>query len=234
MTPPPSLDDLVATVRQDSSTDDPLTLLSTAANTAQQLADITDALLDHFVNHCRQSGRSWSEISGALGVTKQAAHKRFAANPPTFERFTPRARRVLEVAAERCRAAGGTQVEPEHLLVALYDQPAGVAATALVALGATKADVEARLGLSGTPSGERAGAAPFSPPARSLLRDALDEALGLAHNYIGTEHLLLALVRDPASRACRALADLGVGPEAVRGKITEVLSAFDPPPAPTA
>ncbi len=110
MAPPPTLQELIETVRQDSGSDLPLDQLVVAAAAAAQLEETTDALLGYFVDRCRRDGRSWTEISSALGVTKQAVHKRFAAalagqivaaNPaPTFERFTDRARRVV-VAAQR-------------------------------------------------------------------------------------------------------------------------------------
>ena len=78
MTPPPTLQELIDTVRQDAGSDQPLDQLVTAAAAAAQLEETTDALLGHFVDRCRRDGRSWSEISAALGVTKQAVHKRFA------------------------------------------------------------------------------------------------------------------------------------------------------------
>ena len=100
MTPPPSLQDLIDTVRQDAHSDSPLDQLVTAAATVAQIEDTSDSLLGHFVDRCRLEGRSWSEISAALGVTKQAVHKRFAASvadqviasipAPTLERFTAR------------------------------------------------------------------------------------------------------------------------------------------------
>src|SRR5580693_4293263 len=99
MTPPPRLQALIDSVRQDAGTDDPISQLAVAAATAAQLEETTDALLGHFVDRCRHDGRSWSEISAALGVTKQAVHKRFAAladqvlaaiPEPTLERFTDR------------------------------------------------------------------------------------------------------------------------------------------------
>src|SRR5260370_18348224 len=102
MAPPPTLQELIEIVRQDSSSDQPLDQLVAAAAAAAQLEETTDALLGHFVDRCRRDGRSWSEISNALGVSKQAVHKRFApalaahiaaATPtPTFEPFTDPAR----------------------------------------------------------------------------------------------------------------------------------------------
>ena len=105
MAPPPTLQELIEIVRRDAGSDLPIDQLVVAATAAAQLEETTDALLGHFVDRCRRDGRSWTEISAALGVTKQAVHKRFAsamatqlaaASPrPTFERFTDRARHVL-------------------------------------------------------------------------------------------------------------------------------------------
>src|SRR5580704_18802659 len=120
MTPPPNLQDLIDTVRQDTSTDNPLDQLATAAAAVAELEDTSDALLGYFVDRCRREGRSWSEISAALGVTKQAVHKRFATSvadqiiasipAPTMERFTVRARVVITSAALAARDAGQERV----------------------------------------------------------------------------------------------------------------------------
>src|SRR5580698_10474112 len=104
MTPAPSLADLIEIVRRDTPSTAALDLLAGAATTVGQLEEVGDALLTHYVDECRRSGCSWSEISGALGVTKQAVHKRFALVPPTFERFTLRARNVLAAATETARS----------------------------------------------------------------------------------------------------------------------------------
>ena len=78
MAPPPSLQELIETVRRDTSSDDELDLLVTASSTVRELEELDDALLGHFVNRCRLAGRSWSEISDALGVSK---HLNNAASP---------------------------------------------------------------------------------------------------------------------------------------------------------
>src|SRR6204780_4207337 len=106
MTPAPTLQELIDGVRADSSDDDVLTQLSQASKTVADLEQISDALLGHFVDQCRRSGHSWSEISGALGVSKQAAHKRFSFDVPRFERFTERARSVLAQSEEEAQHLG--------------------------------------------------------------------------------------------------------------------------------
>src|SRR5580692_5069900 len=153
MTPPPRLQALIDSVRQDAGTDDPISQLAVAAATAAQLEETTDALLGHFVDRCRHDGRSWSEISAALGVTKQAVHKRFAASvadqiiasipAPTFERFTARARVVISSAALAARDAGREKVSSVHILLGLFAEPDGIAGKTLQSLGVTRDAVRA-------------------------------------------------------------------------------------------
>jgi hypothetical protein len=246
MTPPPSLQDLIETVRQDTRTDDALDQLVTAAATVAQLEDTSDALLGHFVDRCRREGRSWSEISTALGVTKQAVHKRFApvvadqiiaAVPaPTMERFTGRARHAVAAARQLAERHGRDQVGSEHLLLALFEDPGGLGAQALAAMSVSADDVRAAieaLDTSETAAVPAAGEqARFSPDGRLVLRDALVAALELGHNYIGTEHLLLGIYRNAGSPAAVILARAGATEEQALQLITEMLRGFTNPAAP--
>jgi ATP-dependent Clp protease ATP-binding subunit ClpA len=155
MTPPPTLQELIDTVRQDADTEDPIGQLLVASATASSLEQTTDALLGHFVDRCRRAGRSWSEISAALGVTKQAVHKRFAGalaeriaattGRPTFERFTQRARSVLAAAQAAAEASASLVVGTEHLLLGLYAEPDGIGAKVLLAMQVGREQVEAEL-----------------------------------------------------------------------------------------
>jgi hypothetical protein len=85
MTPAPTLQELIDTVQGDAPSADLLDLLATASSTVAQLEEVGDAVLGHFVESCRRGGHSWTEISTALGVSKQAAHKRFSFPAPTLE-----------------------------------------------------------------------------------------------------------------------------------------------------
>jgi ATP-dependent Clp protease ATP-binding subunit ClpA len=155
MTPPPTLQELIESVRQDAGSDQPLDQLVAAATAAAQLEETTDALLGYFVDRCRRDGRSWSEISNALGVTKQAVHKRFAsalaahivaATPaPTFERFTDRARHVVAASQRVAASLGADAVGTEHLLLALFAEPEGIAGRTLAAMNVTEDSVRAAL-----------------------------------------------------------------------------------------
>ena len=225
MAPPPSLTELISTVHQDAPSDDPLDLLATASHTAAEMSTLTDSVLDHFVLGARRDGRSWTEISGVLGVSKQAAHKRFA--PPTvgLDRFTPRAVHVLEAAGEVARRLGHTYIGTEHLLLAQYREPQSVAAVILARHDVEEAAVEEKI-LARTPagSGEPVGnRPPFTPRGFQVISGALDEAVSLGHNYIGTEHLLLALFRDPESMAAQLLAEFGLDADAVRAEVAALL-----------
>jgi ATP-dependent Clp protease ATP-binding subunit ClpA len=254
MTPPPSLQNLIETVQQDSPSDDLLDLLVTASATVHQLEDVNDALLGHFVDRCRRGGRSWSDISSALGVSKQAVHKRWStpladrlieAPAPTFERFTARARSVLVAADAAARELHRRHVATEHLLLGLFAEPQGLAARALSAMSITRDSAHAAItavagadpvadrmadpaaGPAGSGQAQAgqsgAGRLPYSPEAAAALRDAVAEALELGHNYIGTEHILLGLLRDPDSRAARILDDLGANAAETRVRLTEML-----------
>jgi ATP-dependent Clp protease ATP-binding subunit ClpA len=258
MTPPPSLQELIDTVRQDSPSEELLDLLVTARSTVSQLEDTGDALLGHFVDRCRRAGRSWSEISTALGVTKQAVHKRFAgpiadrlisaAPAPAFERFTDRARAALGAAEVAARDLHRDRVGSEHLLLGLFAATQGLAARALGAMHIGRDEVLAALASqpaapaaqgqpdTAPPAGDPAlaGQLPYAPDTAEALRDTLAVALELGHNYIGTEHILLGLLRNPDQPAARILARLGATPEETRVRLTEMLrqlAASKPPSA---
>jgi hypothetical protein len=202
--PAPSVQQLIESVVGD----EPLKRLENAATMAQELQTAGDALLDHFVGACRAAGHSWAEISTALGVTKQAVHKRFSTPNYTLERFTARARRALDESKAAAVALGQQYVGTEHMLLGLFP-PGGVAADVLKDFGVTRAKVEKRLN-RGDATLTADDPVPFTPHAKTALEGALREALGLGHNYIGTEHLLLSLVHTPEGLAAKLLDELGV------------------------
>ncbi|MGZ6978137.1 MAG: Clp protease N-terminal domain-containing protein, partial [Acidimicrobiia bacterium] len=127
-----------------------------------------------------------------------------------FERFTDRARRVVVLAQEEARLLNHNYIGTEHILLGLIHEGEGVAAKALVSLGisleAVRAQVEEIIGHGGSaPSGH----IPFTPRAKKVLELSLREALQLGHNYIGTEHILLGLIREGEGVAAQVLVKLG-------------------------
>jgi len=228
VTPGPSLEELINTVRSDAGSDDELALLAAASQTVADMEKVGDAVLGHFVDQCRRSGRSWSEISGALGVTKQAAHRRFSFAAPTFERFTERARSAMRAAAEDARGLGHNYVGTEHVLLGLFEPARGIAALVLGDLGITRQEIEDRV-VEIVPRKQPIAATaklPHTPRVVASLECALDEALALGHNYIGTEHLLLGVLGAEESLATRVLAERGVTRDDVRARVVEKLSGY--------
>ncbi len=227
MTPSPTLQALIDTVKADASDEDPLTRLSQASKTVNDLEQVGDALLGHFVDQCRRNGRSWSEISNALGVSKQAAHKRFTFEAPRFERFTDRARSVLSQSQVEAHRLGHGFVGTEHILLALFEVPESLALKVLDELGIAKPVVEEKIvGLIKRAVPSEEGTLPFTPRAKAVLRSALEEALQLGHNYIGTEHLLLGLFADEDSIAAKVLQDLGASEGIARDRTLQLLAGY--------
>ena len=210
----------------------PIERLATASATAGELTELSDALVSHFVDLCRQEGCSWAEIGGSLGVTRQAVQKRFTPRtdqePLGWGRYTPRARRVVaEHAPAAARGLGHGWVGTEHLLLALYDEGEGVAAVTLERLGASREAVAAAV-VAKVPPGAAPGG-PFTPKAWDAVEGATRQALGLGHNYVGTEHQLLSLLAGTGGVAADVLVDLDVHHEAVRATVVELLSGYGQP-----
>src|ERR687885_928019 len=141
-----------------------------------------------------------------------------------FERFTERARKVVVVAQDEARHFNHNYIGTEHLLLGLLREDEGVAARALGSLNITldevREQVESIVGYGEEGTG---GQAPFTPRSKKVLELALREALQLGHNYIGTEHILLGLVRESEGVAARVLSNLGVDPDKVRREVVRML-----------
>jgi hypothetical protein len=232
MTPGPDLQQLIDTIRQDAGTDDVLDQLATASTTITELSSTGDAALGYFVDRARGAGKSWVEISSVLGVSKQAAHKRFAdswTNKSAFDHYTPRARAVVEAASDVARSLSHGYVGTEHLLLAFYTQPESIATKVLVAHGATKEAVSAAVNAAVPAGTTTAGEEDlgFTRRASRILQGAPGEALAIGHNYVGTEHILLALYRDPASVATEILQELGLDESTAWTAIRALLSEFE-------
>src|SRR3978361_562031 len=147
-----------------------------------------------------------------------------------FERFTDRARRVVVLAQEEARMLSHNYIGTEHILLGLIHEGDGIAAKALESLGvsleAVRAQVEEIIG-----QGQQApsGHIPFTPRAKKVLELSLREALQLGHNYIGTEHLLLGLIREGEGGAAQVLAQLALDLSRVRQEVIQLLSGYAPP-----
>jgi ATP-dependent Clp protease ATP-binding subunit ClpC len=147
-----------------------------------------------------------------------------------FERFTDRARRVLVLAQEEARLLNHNFIGTEHILLGLIHEGEGVAAKALESLGisleAVREKVEETIGPAGSST---TGSPPFTPRAKKVLELSLREALQLGHNYIGTEHMLLGLVREGEGVAVQVLVSLGADLSRVRQQVIQLLSGYQSP-----
>ena len=222
MAPAPDLNDLIATVTADATDDSPLARLATASSVAGELAEAGDALVGHFVDACRAQGHTWAEISESLGVSRQAAHKRYSAIPRDLERWTTRAKSALEASIDAARHLGHAYVGTEHLLMGLYP-PGGIGATILTEAGLTEQKVAATIVERAEPRATAAADPPFTPLAAQVLGGALTEAISMGHNYIGTEHLLLALFGPRDGLAAQILEEAGLTHTDVKGKVVLIL-----------
>jgi len=144
-----------------------------------------------------------------------------------FERFTERARRVVVFAQEEARMLNQSYIGTEHLLLGLIREEESVAVRALKALGINLEDIRTQVEeLTGEGSSVPRGHIPFTPRAKKALELALREALQMGHNYIGTEHILMGLIREGEGIAARVLFNLGADLERVRNEIIQLLSGY--------
>src|SRR5512139_4145398 len=151
-----------------------------------------------------------------------------------FERFTDRARRVVVLAQEEARGLNHNYIGTEHILLGLIHEGEGVASKALESLGisleSVREQVQEIIGHGGqAPSGH----IPFTPRAKKVLELSLREALQLGHNYIGTEHILLGLIREGEGVAAQVLVKLGADLSRVRQQVIQLLSGYQGSGAPS-
>ena len=243
----PDLQRLIAAVEAAARSGDPLDLLAAAARARDELDELGEGLLDHFVEQARQAGFSWSQIGGTLGVSKQAAQQRHTTIESTARRllsllprlggaaggrlgnarsrFTERARASVVHAEKDAQLLGHNYIGTEHLLLGLLREREGVAAKALGSLGighdAVRGQVEEIVGRTDCAP---AGHIPFTPRTKNALELGLREALDLNHNYVGTEHILLGLTRVEKGVANEVLVNLGTNPGRVRAAVLGLLA----------
>jgi ATP-dependent Clp protease ATP-binding subunit ClpC len=151
-------------------------------------------------------------------------------NGRVFERFTESARRVLVLAQEEARLLHHNFIGTEHILLGLLHEGEGVAARALNSLDVDLETVRQKVGEMIGPAGHSTvGSAPFTPRSKKVLELSLREAMQLRHGYIGTEHILLGLVREGEGVGAQVLVNLGAGLPTVRQRVIELLSGRDVP-----
>jgi hypothetical protein len=222
------LDDLIDAIRKVH--DDELEQLTSAVVAADHLGELADHLIGHFVDQARRSGASWTDIGKAMGVTKQAARKRFLPRDPgefmdlaenaDFSRFTPRAKNVLIAARNHAHEAGDVEVRAAHLILGLLDEPEALAAKAITSNGTDLDSVRQAVVAELPPRAPDAPeVVPYGPEARKTLELTFREALRHGHNYIGTEHILLALLETEPDDGL--LATHSVDKAAVEAQIAE-------------
>ena len=237
--PPVRLDELISYV---TSTDgNALDRVSAAVRISEHLGELADHLIGHFVDQARRTGASWTEIGQSMGVTKQAAQKRFVPrasdwgdllsgafppDPVKFSRFTDRARRAVIAARQEAIRRRNDRVLPEHLVLGLLHEQEGLAARTVAALGVSPEAARAALGATlpaAMPDEVTPGHVPFDSRAMKVLELTLREALALGHNYIGTEHILLGLLEEEENVGGGPLAGLGITRERARDWLVPVL-----------
>ncbi|WP_046507877.1 Clp protease N-terminal domain-containing protein [Streptomyces odonnellii] len=231
MTNPVRLDDLIEAIKKVHG--DALDQLQSAVVAADHLGEVADHLIGHFVDQARRSGASWTEIGKSMGVTRQAAQKRFVTKDEPapdanqdFSRFTPRARSVVVASQNKAREGGHTQIGTGHLVLGLLDDPEGLAARVIVARGVRlEAVAEAVAAALPEPSGEPVpDLVPFDARAKKALELTFREALRLGHNYVGTEHVLLALLEQEDGTG--VLSGLGLDKAGTEEQVSTVLSVL--------
>jgi Clp amino terminal domain, pathogenicity island component len=239
MTNPVRLDDLIEAITKVHP--DPLDRLSDAVIAADHLGEVADHLIGHFVDQARRSGASWTDIGRSMGVTKQAAQKRFVTKDPGgpadldpregfskftegFSRFTLRARNAVMASQNEAHAAGNDQIGPGHLALGLLAEPDAIAAQAIAAQDVPLETVRQAVTAVLPPVADQVPAViPFGQQARKALELTFREALRLGHNYVGTEHILLALLE--LEDGTGVLTGLGLDKAATEAAITAALAA---------
>jgi Clp amino terminal domain, pathogenicity island component len=234
MTNPVRLDDLIEAIKKVHT--DALEQLTDAVLAADHLGDVADHLIGHFVDQARRSGASWTDIGRSMGVSKQAAQKRFVPKGPGepsdldpsqgFSRFTARARNVVMAAQNEARSAGNDEIRPEHLVLGLLTEPEALAAASIVAQGVPLETVRQTVTATLPPAaGQVPALIPFDPRAKKALELTFRQALRMGHNYIGTEHILLALLE--LEDGAGVLSGLGVDRATAEANITDTLAAHE-------
>ncbi|MGW4209934.1 Clp protease N-terminal domain-containing protein [Lentzea sp. NPDC004789] len=221
------LTDLIVAVAREA--DEALPRLAKAVEMSGQLNELGDHLIGHFVDEARRGGASWSEIGESLGVSKQAAQKRFVPKEspeltkPSMERYTQRSRRVIALARHHARFS--ERIGTEHLLLGLLDESGGLAAKTIAKLesgdGSTRIAVLHRLDHEAKQRPEKQ---PYTTHCKKALELAVREALRMGHMFIGTEHILLGVLLEQDGTAAGVLHSTGVTHAAAAAHVEKVVN----------
>lgn len=225
---PVNLQQLIAVV--DRPDGEPLQLLTDAVILSGRLGDLGDDLVDHFVQKARDAGASWADIGQGMGVSKQAAQKRFVKGrrgwtrpgKGLFTRFAESARSMVWKAVAHAEELGSEEVSTLHLVMALAEPESGPAHRAISDLAGSAQEVAdaARTAIGPTQQAKKKHR-PFSSDAKKVLELSLRETIRLESRQIGTEHILLGLLRDEKSSGATVLSGFGVTHEGVEAWLEE-------------
>jgi hypothetical protein len=221
----PSLSDLIQLIEETRPNTDPLQLLTDAVVVSGRLADLGDELVGHFVEGARSSGATWAEIGECMGVSKQAAQKRFPTGGPGrvgrggffLTRLAEETRHVVRRAVDHARRTGSSHVGTEHLVLGLLDDPDSHASRAITGLGGSVEEIRsaAHSEYESGRTSRGGGHIPFSADAKKVLELALREAIRSGDRRIGTEHILLGILRDTRYPGAQILIGRGINHKTV-------------------
>jgi chorismate mutase len=204
-----NLADLIASLDGALPDADALARISEAHLRSQTLTDLGDQLVDHYVSKAKQSGASWTEIGDAIGVSKQAAQQRRAST--AFDRFTDLNRHSIVLAQEAARTHKHDFIGTEHILLGLLGERQGLAYEVLTAKAESEQRIRDAIEEAMPPVGKKAlrGHIAFRPESKEAIEQAHRAAADLGHDWVGTEHTLLGLIRAEQSPAAQILRNLG-------------------------
>ncbi len=226
-----SLTDLIKRLDADLPEATDLARITEAQLRARTLSDLGDQLVGHYVGKAKQAGASWSEIGDAIGVSKQAAQQRHS--PAPFERFTDLNRHSIVLAQEAARTHKHNFIGTEHMLLGLLGEPRGLAYQVLMVSTDSEPRIRHAIEAAMRPPGKKAprGHIAFEAASKEAIEQAIRAAADLGHDFVGTEHSLLGLIRVGESRAARILRGLGFTAdglqETIRTEVTNRTAARD-------
>lgn len=218
-----TLGELISKLETDMPGASPIEKIAAARLRSANLNDLGEQLVDHFVSKAREADASWSQIGDALGVSKQAAQQRQGQG--MYSRFTDKARGVMVLAQDSARKNNGAHLTSEHLLDGVLGVPESVGVQAIEQLADSMDKLRAELVVIMPRDTETPPARMnHSEIARRILDETVQAALELGHNYVGTEHILLGILRVDHCPAAALLIKHGVGYADAKRKVSELLT----------